>query len=447
MKFNGTEIHSLTQNNSLLNSALDAEGIGQLLTDAIDALTDGFVIFDNQDRLVTCNQIYRDIYAPYSDSWQPGTSLETIARDTATHCIGIESAEAIETFVSTRLESHPKSSNWNEQQLKNGRWVRVSELVLPGKWTVGIRTDITQLKEIESSLHKSEARFRDYAETAADYFWEVDSDSRYTHISGRYEEAIGISPSKVIGLKRSEVWALSDPDYKNNSAIDSFITAIEAFDSIEIEWTHVLHGKRILSVSGRPFYDDDAVFQGFRGSCRDVTDTRILTEKLSYQASHDSLTKLINRREFENRLEALLETTRNEKSVHALCFMDLDQFKLINDSCGHAAGDELLRQLSTVLQSLARRHDSVARLGGNEFGILMEHCNLENAARVAENFREAVKEFDFEWENNLFSVGVSIGLVPITSYCDDLSQIMRNADSACYSAKKQGRNRVVVFDS
>ncbi|MEM7564249.1 MAG: EAL domain-containing protein [Pseudomonadota bacterium] len=429
----------------LEDSTLEA-GDNKLLSEAIGALADGFVIFDDQDNLVICNQIYRDLYAPYSENWPPGTSLATIARETAMYCIGLESPDEIDAFVKERLASHRSSDKWKEQRLKNGRWIRVTESLLANNWTVGIRTDITHLKQIEEDLQKSEAQFRDYAETAADYFWEIDADFRYSHISGRFEQVIGIAPESVIGLTREELWELAEPGFNKHSSPVPFFDSGEAFDDIETEWPHPTRSKRVLSVSGRPFYNTDGEFQGFRGSCRDITETRALAEQLSFQASHDSLTGLINRGEFEYRIKDLIRKTHAQDAVHALCYLDLDRFKLVNDSCGHAAGDELLRQLGTVLQSLARKHDSVARLGGDEFGILMEHCNLENAERVAESFRDAVENFRFHWKKRVFSIGVSIGLVSITDDCTNLSQILQDADTACYSAKEQGRNRIIIFN-
>jgi diguanylate cyclase (GGDEF)-like protein len=141
----------------------------------------------------------------------------------------------------------------------------------------------------------------------------------------------------------------------------------------------------------------------------------------------------------------VLETARTDESHHALCYLDLDQFKVINDTCGHVAGDELLRQLSEVLRVKVRRRDTLARLGGDEFGVLMEHCVLRQAQRVANTLRKTVEEFRFSWENKTFSVGVSIGLVPVTSDSESVAGTLSAADTACYVAKDQGRNRIHVY--
>ncbi|MEE4377155.1 MAG: EAL domain-containing protein [Candidatus Competibacteraceae bacterium] len=176
----------------------------------------------------------------------------------------------------------------------------------------------------------------------------------------------------------------------------------------------------------------------------DVTEARRMAWQMTYHATHDDLTGLFNRREFERRLRRLLEQARLENTNHALCYLDLDQFKVINDTCGHMAGDELLRQIGRLLQARTRKMDTLARLGGDEFGVLMESCVLDQAKRVANGLREAVESFRFEWQGKRFNVGVSIGLVPISDNSESITGVLRSADSACYTAKEKGRNRIHV---
>ncbi len=172
---------------------------------------------------------------------------------------------------------------------------------------------------------------------------------------------------------------------------------------------------------------------------------RELTEKLAHQASHDALTGLLNRYELERRLKAMPDDARSSGRDHALCYLDLDQFKIINDSCGHAAGDELLRQLGSLLRREVFRRDIVARLGGDEFGVLLEDCSLADARSVADTLRRAIQDFRFSWQGRSFQVGASIALVPVTAASDSLSGILRAADSACYVAKDEGRNRIHTY--
>lgn len=176
----------------------------------------------------------------------------------------------------------------------------------------------------------------------------------------------------------------------------------------------------------------------------DISQIRAMAQQLIWQASHDALTGLVNRREFERRLSELIETARNQGREHALMFMDLDNFKAVNDTCGHSAGDELLRQLTAVMLTRMRGSDTLARLGGDEFGALLESCPLDQALRIAHAVRETVREFRFVWENKTFSVGVSVGLVPIDAESRDLNQTLGFADACCYEAKNKGRDRVQV---
>jgi diguanylate cyclase (GGDEF)-like protein len=176
----------------------------------------------------------------------------------------------------------------------------------------------------------------------------------------------------------------------------------------------------------------------------DVRHTRVMARELSYQATHDELTGLYNRREFERQLRIAADSARLDERGHALCYLDMDQFKVINDTCGHVAGDELLRQFTALLQKQVRDTDVIARLGGDEFGILLNHCSVENASRLANALVGKVREFRFHWQDRRFDVGVSIGLVAITENNKDVSEILSAADVACYAAKDAGRNRIHV---
>ena len=177
----------------------------------------------------------------------------------------------------------------------------------------------------------------------------------------------------------------------------------------------------------------------------DITEARLLSEKIAYQASHDALTGLANRSQFDSYIKQAVALAYADNSEHALCYLDLDQFKVVNDTCGHLAGDELLRQLGELLRKHSRRHDFVARLGGDEFGVLMSNCSLNEAFRACENLRDLVRDFRFAWEDRSFTIGVSIGVSPINGSSGNAVNLLKEADSACYVAKDNGRNRVHVF--
>ncbi len=187
--------------------------------------------------------------------------------------------------------------------------------------------------------------------------------------------------------------------------------------------------------------------QGITGSVsvfRDVTESQAITRKMNFLASHDPLTSLLNRYSFEQRLTFALDTAQFEDTQHAVCYLDLDQFKIVNDTCGHLAGDEMLKLITRLLKDNVRKNDTLARLGGDEFGLLLEECSIEQATEIGQNICEAVKDFRFIWEDKVFSAGVSIGISAITEHSESVRSIMSAIDSACYIAKDMGRNRVHV---
>lgn len=195
-----------------------------------------------------------------------------------------------------------------------------------------------------------------------------------------------------------------------------------------------------------PIQGPDNCIAGALILLQDVTQQRKINDSLVHEARHDMLTGLMNRREFQARLEAAFAGSRKRNDSHALCYLDLDQFKVINDSCGHAAGDQLLRSVAKLLNSLLSSNETLARLGGDEFGLLILNTDIDKAVRIAEKTLSAIKAFRFNREGKTFSIGVSIGVTVITRKSIDLESVVSIADSACYAAKEKGRNRVQVYD-
>ena len=179
----------------------------------------------------------------------------------------------------------------------------------------------------------------------------------------------------------------------------------------------------------------------------DVSQSRAHANEIEYQANHDALTGLLNRREFDNRLINAVEQARNKSTENVLLFMDLDRFKRVNDTAGHAAGDELLVQLTSLMASRLRQRDTLARLGGDEFAVLLEHCDEKTGLQVANKLRCAVEDFRFYSEDQVFSVGLSVGMVSFSTDAESADELLSEADAACYTAKEGGRNRVQVYDA
>lgn len=222
----------------------------------------------------------------------------------------------------------------------------------------------------------------------------------------------------------------------------------------ERQGTALVDGRLLISRSGNEYAIEDsaAPIRTREGEIigavlvfHDVTQTRRAKHQLVHEATHDALTGLVNRAEFERRLEHALSSARAHGSHHSLCYLDLDNFKAVNDTVGHGAGDVLLKEVTGLMMSKVRGRDTLARLGGDEFSLLMENCPLDNALRIAEGLVSAIKDFRFEWEENSFSIGVSVGLVPITAESPSTEHLLTQADLACYTAKDLGRGRVHVY--
>ena len=180
---------------------------------------------------------------------------------------------------------------------------------------------------------------------------------------------------------------------------------------------------------------------------RDVSGRRHMARQMAYQAKHDALTGLVNRTEFESRVSRAIASAKSDFRAHAMLYMDLDHFKIVNDTSGHFAGDELLKQLTALLTTKMRDSDTLARLGGDEFGVLLENCNAEHAKEVAYKIHSTVNDFRFKWEDRVFEVGISVGLVPISKNTDNITTLLSEADVACYIAKEQGRNRIHIHSA
>ena len=356
--------------------------------------------------------------------------LETLEKSMALHAAGgvgeiphggndeiTHMAEALRTFIGT--------INHREKELKN---------------------ELTEHELTEGKLKSSEERFKDFAETSADWFWEIDEHLYFTYLSGKNLNIFSIEPESgdSTGDKPAHYsdWFEKPEQWHVHYQI---LQIHLPFENFRIKRTRSDNSAGFMSLTGKPIFDAEGKFKGYRGTGRDVSESHKLSEQLLYQASHDALTGLVNRREFEQRMVQTINASQESDQEHALCYLDLDQFKVVNDTCGHVAGDELLRQLSILLKPKIRKQDTIARLGGDEFGVLLNHCSLPQAQKVSESLRQAISEFRFQWQSRVFKLGVSIGLVPITRDSADFTSVLSNADSACYAAKESGRNRVHLF--
>lgn len=271
-----------------------------------------------------------------------------------------------------------------------------------------------------------------------------------TNIEGEIE----YSNPKIIELTKYQP---SEVVGQNMSIFSSGETNKETYQSLwqtinsGKEWRGILCNKKKsgelfwTKESIAPIKDENHQITHFISIQEDITDAKHTSEKLLYQATHDPLTELLNRREFEKRVAEIIADSKINHSNHVLCFLDLDQFKIINDTCTHMAGDELLKQFANLLQLNFRPVDLIGRMGGDEFAVILTNCSIEQAEQMAEKILASVHDYQFSWDNKRFRIRVSIGLVKLDDQAEDLSSLLRHADIACYSAKHKGGHKIHIF--
>jgi len=308
--------------------------------------------------------------------------------------------------------------------------------------------DVTERKRAEEQLFYEKELAQVTLQSIGDGVITTDAAGLITHLNPVAEMLTGWQSASALGRPLSEVFLLVD-ETRHRPVEDLVGSILRDEDSAALPEHAALLGpggrEFAIQVSAGPIRDGRGRTLGTVTVFRDVTKTRELAQQLSYQATHDALTGLINRREFDNRLRRALTRAAEDDVGDVLCYLDLDQFKVVNDTCGHVAGDEMLRQLATFLQSRVRRDDTLARLGGDEFGILLHRCPLQRAGDLAGELCRGIREFRFSWKGRVFVVGASIGLVSIDGELESVADILRAADTACYAAKDRGRNRVQVY--
>ncbi len=278
----------------------------------------------------------------------------------------------------------------------------------------------------------------------------TDAEGRIVYVNQSGEQLIGKPAAEALGRSLQEVINLIDEDDRKALG-DPVRQCLSTGARVHIGRRGMVvsndgGGERSIELTVSPLRDATSEVSGTVITLRDVSDLRGLTRQMSYQASHDALTGLVNRREFEHRLQESLEVAHAGTARHVLCYLDLDRFKAVNDECGHVAGDSMLREVAALIKEEVRDSDTVGRLGGDEFGVLLVGCPLEKARQIADDVVRAVGDFRFVWKDKIFNVGVSVGLVEVSRESGSLEDLIGAADSACYVAKKQG-GRVHVYSA
>ncbi len=313
---------------------------------------------------------------------------------------------------------------------------------------VGVEHDITEQRLYEEALFREKESAQITLQSIGDGVVTTDANSVIDYINPIAEQLTGWRLEDAMGKSIEDVFRVFHEETCEplENPLTLAVRRIRAIKSVRPTLLIRRDGNELyVESTAAPIRDGNGKTAGGVLVFHDVSESRELNRRLSYHASHDLLTGLVNRREFETRLERALKGAKMRESAYALCYLDIDQFKIVNDSCGHSAGDALLGQVGALLKSKVRWRDTLSRLGGDEFGVLLEGCSLDEAMRMAEGLREAVSSFRFTWEERVFRLGASIGVVPITAENEDVASIISAADSACAAAKEQGRNRVHSF--
>jgi diguanylate cyclase (GGDEF)-like protein/PAS domain S-box-containing protein len=314
----------------------------------------------------------------------------------------------------------------------------------------GSITDITDRKQAEAQLFAERDRAQVTLESIGDAVITTDEGGRVEYLNPVAESLTGVPTISARGLPLERVLRIVKEADRQVPVNPTAELRREA-RTVKLGGDTILvrrdGGELAVDASAAPIRDRTARIVGAVLVLKDVTRERQLAARLSHQARHDALTGLVNRQEFEQRLGRALESASAFRRRHALLYLDLDHFKEVNDACGHAAGDDLLRKVSQLLQRKLRERDTLARLGGDEFAVLLENCAPDDATRIAESLRKEVADCEFLWDGRGFRVGVSIGVVSIADRRHSVADVLRLADASCYAAKNAGRDRVRVHDA
>ena len=373
----------------------------------------------------------------------------------------VSAEDLIPASIRTLLTEFPHQLD--QQTLLDKHWIAGHEKELCIVWSVSVTRDAEgnvdgavcvgndftdHHHSLKGQLHESLAVQKIF-EHLNDGVITTDIEGRVIYLNHIAEQLTGWTREDAAGQLLRDVYHVVD-EHSLEGEVDLVSRCLQERSSVNSQGSRVLLRRGgwefIVQDTATPVHDNNGEITGAVVVFSDVSELRGMERLVEYESCHDSLTGLINRGQFEGRLQTALESVRNSDQHHVLCYLDLDQFKLINDTCGHAAGDQLLKEISLLLKQCLGDDDGLARLGGDEFGVILEHQDMETSRRAAKALCRAVRDFHFVWEEKPFEVGVSIGLVPITPQWQNLGEIMRVADSACDVAKEMGRNRVHSYE-
>jgi diguanylate cyclase (GGDEF)-like protein/PAS domain S-box-containing protein len=304
--------------------------------------------------------------------------------------------------------------------------------------------DISRRKLMEQQLRDAESRYRDLVETASDMVWTMDTDGQLTYANRACIDIYGYTPQEMLRHRLDEFRSPDHPPHDHES-IDALLAGE---DSVQFETVHLDSENKphFLSFSARSHKDENGTITRISGTTRDITEQKAFQHQLSYNAEHDPLTGMFNRSYFQEELERTVARAARNGLTSALFYIDLDQFKYVNDTLGHAAGDRLLVDIAALLSMHVREGDLLARFGGDEFTLLLYNIERQDVVRAGENFRSLCDNYRFNLDEKSYNVSASIGIAMIDRQATSAEEVLSHADLACNKAKQQGRNRVNLYD-
>ena len=354
--------------------------------------------------------------------------------------------KTLSTLVASRKDNAQRSLAQAHQELFHTRIALVILALMLALLSFLIARRVQRItSEAAESLDAAREHYRTTLYAIGDGVISVHANGRVAEINRAAAELIGLAPEEAIGRPVQKILHILSEAHPRQQ-LDPLGRVLEQPGTVNSDGDTLLRRldqeQIAIEYTATPIHGRNGMLRGAILVFRDVTRMRALSNQLAYHARHDALTGLINRREFENRIREALEEARIQEKTFWLAFIDLDQFKIVNDTAGHLAGDELLKRVAEQLRLLIRDTDLVARMGGDEFAVLLRRCDEDGARVMLDRIRHAVENLGFTWDDKQFSISVSIGLVPLNGDSGNLYELFSLADSACYLAKETGRNRV-----
>ncbi len=407
--------------------------------------TSGYCIFDQHQNLQAFSSDFPKLYPTICDQITMGMSytdyMKVFYENSAVQNMG--PAANVNEWIKSAIELFEKKSAQHTHHLHDGRWMQiVMSNTTTGHWLF-IAMDITELRKSQLALEVQHQRYQSFARMAMDWFWELDSELCYVYHSGHQRSLTSYDNEELVGLSRVEVvktHALDNDELRKHNQLLLEHKAL----NVVLSWRKSDNSIRHVNIIAEPEFDKYGNFTGYHGFGREVTQEIEIQSRLNHLADHDDLTGLLNRRAFESALAEILELIPKRESAATLCFIDLDQFKLVNDGGGHDAGDQLLKEVADTFGRQLDKDTLVARLGGDEFGIILR-MGINDALKQINHIIRHISSTPFAWKQRKYTIGVSAGLVSIDEYHCDISELMSHADTACYMAKNAGRNQAQIY--